>query len=181
MNQSKISVRYAKALFLFAKEKNMLDAIKDDITSLAKALATIPEMADFIVNPVATTSWKKIFFKALLEEKMKQETLKFIDLVVDNKREMYLADIARNFLDMYKKSGGIKTVTLTGTSEFSVEQKKKVTAFVEENFRTKVDLEEKVDKDILGGFILRIDDRQFDASVASKLKEIKKDLLETNL
>lgn len=180
MNQGKISVRYAKALFSTAKDRKNLLAIKNDVELVSNALKTIKELTDFIYSPVAKPSQKKKFFSILLEKKVEKLTLDFLFLVIDNKRETYLSDIFRVFNVLYKKSEGIKTVTLTGTKEFSESQKKNVISFIEKNFNTKVDLEEKIDASILGGFVLRIEDQQFDASVSNKLKEIKKELLESN-
>ncbi|MBK8807372.1 MAG: ATP synthase F1 subunit delta [Bacteroidales bacterium] len=179
MNHSKISIRYAKALYSFAKEKSILENVKTDILLIVKAINTITELSDFVKSPVAKPSEKKLFFKNLFDKKISTETLHFLNLLIDNKREMFLVDIARNFLEIFKKEKGIKTLILTGSQALTEDQKKNIVLFAENNFKTKIELEEKIDPSIIGGFIIRIDDMQLDASISWKLKELKRELLET--
>lgn len=177
MNQSKISVRYAKAFFEFGIEKKLLETFVQDVKLLVHSIETIPEFQGFILNPIVRPSDKKLFVSQLLTKKVSKETIDFLNVVITNRREIYIQDILRNFLDTYRKYSGVTAVTLTTAQSFSAEQKKEVTAYIEKKYKTKVELNEKTDKSILGGFILRIEDLQYDASVTTKLKNIKKELL----
>lgn len=177
MNQSKISVRYAKAFYEFGSDKKILDILVADVKLLVNSLQSIPEFQEFISNPIVKPSDKKLFISNLLDKKVSTETINFLHVVITNKREIFIQDILRNFLDMYRKNSGITEVTITSSVELTKQQKEIVSKFVEKEFKTKVDVIEKVDASLLGGYILRIDDLQYDASIKTKLKQVKKELL----
>ncbi|OQA98283.1 MAG: ATP synthase subunit delta [Bacteroidetes bacterium ADurb.Bin217] len=180
MNQSKISVRYAKALYEFGEEKKVLATLVDDVKMLASSFAEIKELRDFVLNPIIKPSDKKNFIHALLSKKVSADTIQFLNMIITNKRELYIEDMLRNFLNMCRRNSGITSVTLTTAQTFSASQKKTITSFVEKTYKTNVELIEKTDTTLLGGFILRIDDLQYDASVKTKIHALKKELLQSN-
>lgn len=180
MNQSKISVRYAKAFFEFGSEKSVLPKLVDDAKLLAQSFLDIKELRDFMTNPIVKPSDKKMFISELLSKKVSHETIQFLHMVIDNKRELYIEDMLRNFLEMYRKHSGITGVILTSPHGFSPAQKSVVTAFIEKTYKTKVELIEKIDESLLGGFVLRIEDLQYDASIKTKLSSLKHELLQSN-
>ena len=177
MNQSKISVRYAKAFFEFAKEKGILENVIADVKLLIKSLGEIPELAEVFQNPIVKPSGKKAFVSSLLKGKVSEETIDFLNLEIENGREMYTQDILRNMLIIYRKEQGITAVTLTSATPLSKEQEKSVADLVKKTRNTEVELQTKVDPSLIGGFILRVEDQQYDASVSSRLKQIKKELI----
>ncbi len=180
MNHSKISVRYAKALFLLAKEEGLIDKIKNDIVFVKLISETVDEFSLLIESPVVGSKQKKIALKAIFEKSVNKITLDFLNLVVDNKRELFINDMCRNFLDLVRKNKGIKLANFITASQVDSELLNKVKALSEDYFKTKIELSSEVDKKLIGGYVLRVDDKQFDASVESKLKKIKRELLETN-
>ena len=177
MNQSKISVRYAKAFFEFAKEKGILENVIADVKLLIKSLGEIPELAEVFQNPIVKPSGKKAFVSSLLKGKVSEETIDFLNLEIENGREMYTQDILRNMLIIYRKEQGITAVTLTSATPLSKEQERSVADLVKKTRNTEVELQTKVDPSLIGGFILRVEDQQYDASVSSRLKQIKKELI----
>lgn len=177
MNQSKISVRYAKAFFEFAKEKGILENVIADVKLLIKSLGEIPELAEVFQNPIVKPSGKKAFVSSLLKGKVSEETIDFLNLEIENGREMYTQDILRNMLTIYRKEQGITAVTLTSATPLSKEQENSVADLVKKTRNTEVELQTKVDPSLMGGFILRVEDQQYDASVSSRLKQIKKELI----
>ncbi|HBS85427.1 MAG: ATP synthase F1 subunit delta [Bacteroidetes bacterium GWF2_38_335] len=178
MNQSKISVRYAKALFSIALEKNILEKIYQDMVLISNS-GRIPEMAGLLNSPVISTTEKKKAMASLYEKKVDQITMSFLMLVIENKREIFLTDISRYFIDLHKKEHGIKTVTFITAAEIDETLRKKLIELIKSNFKTGVELNEKIDKDLIGGYILQIDDKQIDTSVSGKLKSLKRDLINT--
>jgi F-type H+-transporting ATPase subunit delta len=177
MNYSKISVRYAKALFLFAEEKNKLDEVKKDIEFILSLYHEIEQFAFFIESPVIKTSNKQNILSAVLGEKINVITLKFLDLIIKNKRELHIKDIFRNFIDLYKKHKGIKTVTLTTAYSVDESTKQFIINSIKKSQTETIELFDKVNPEIIGGFILKIEDQLFDSSVSSKLLKIKRSLV----
>jgi len=177
MNESKISVRYAKALFQLGKEKNMLETFVTDI-HLIEDLCN--ESIDFwlmLESPVVKTSQKRLAIKRIFEKKIDRITLNFLDLVTQNRREAYLKDISRNFLALCRKDQGILSATLTSACELESVVRNQLSDLLSKAYDSKIDLKEVIDQDIIGGFIIRVEDQQLDASVITQLTQIKRELL----
>jgi F-type H+-transporting ATPase subunit delta len=175
MNDSKISVRYSKALFQLALDNKLLDAVNRDMILISEVCKT-NEAKEFIHNPVIRPSKKTAIFHSLFEGNVEAITLSLIDLVVKNGRESFLPSIARAFVTETLKYHGITETYLTSAVGVSAQIKKEISALVADVFNTKVDLKENIDPEIIGGFVLRIGDSYIDASIRNKLRKIKKEL-----
>lgn len=181
MDQSAITVRYAKAFFSLAKEKNLLDKLKVDIESV---LEICNQSTDFILlleSPIVKSSKKTELIKTIFSGNVHELTLNFLLLITENKRESHIPGICRNFLEFTRKDQNIKSAVLTTASEVSTETAKKIEQLLGKELNATIELSTSVNPDILGGLVLRLDDKQYDASVATQLKKIKQSLLETEL
>jgi F-type H+-transporting ATPase subunit delta len=176
MNDSKISVRYSRALFQLALEKKIIDKVNKDMILISE-LCKMPETKEFLHSPIIVPSKKSFIFHRMLEENVEAITLSLVDLIVKNGRESYLPAITRVFIHETMKYRGITESVLTTAMKVNTEVKKQLTDLIEEVFSTKVELEEIVNPEIIGGFILRVDDNYIDASIRNKLSKIKKGLL----
>jgi F-type H+-transporting ATPase subunit delta len=175
MNDSKISVRYSKALFDSAVEKNMLEEVYNDMLFVSD-ICGMPEIQELLRNPVILPSKKKKIFNAVFGDNISDETMSLIDLVIMNGRESFLPAIARVFLHTTLKHRGITESVLTTAVKLNSKLRKQVTDLISKVFETEVKLEEKTDPGIIGGFILRIEDNYMDASIRNKLRKIEKEL-----
>jgi F-type H+-transporting ATPase subunit delta len=180
MNDSKISVRYARALFESAIEKNILAAVFDDMVFLA-GVCRLPEMKEFLESPIIVPSKKTDIFHKVLGNNVDKLTLSFIDLVVKSGRETFLPAMARVFIHETKEHNGITETTLTTAVTVDDKIRKQVSELISGMFKTKVELNEVVDTDIIGGFVLKIEDNLIDASVRTKLRKIEKELKSRSL
>ncbi|MEZ5104246.1 MAG: ATP synthase F1 subunit delta [Draconibacterium sp.] len=181
MDQSAISVRYAKAFFATAKEKKLLDVLKSDIQLV---LETCDKSTDFILlleSPVVKSSKKSKLITSVFEGKVHELTMNFLMLIVENKREVYIPGICRNFLALCRKDQNIKSAVLITANEMSEKTIEKVGKLLEKELKTKVELSTQVNEDIVGGLIIRLEDTQFDASVATQIRKIKQKLLESEI
>ncbi len=176
MNDSKISVRYSRALFQSALEKKIIDKVNQDMIFISE-ICRLPETKEFLQSPIIPPSKKSAIFHKMFEGNVEKITLSLVDLVVKNGRENYLPAIARVFITETLKYKGITESVLTTAIKVDSKVRKQITDLISEVFSTKVELEEKIDTDIIGGFILRIDDQYIDASIRNKLRKIKKELL----
>jgi len=181
MDQSAISVRYAKAFFATAKEKKLLDVLKSDIQLV---LETCDKSTDFILlleSPVVKSSKKSKLITSVFEGKVHELTMNFLMFIVENKREVYIPGICRNFLALCRKDQNIKSAVLITANEMSEKTIEKVGKLLEKELKTKVELSTQVNEDIVGGLIIRLEDTQFDASVATQIRKIKQKLLESEI
>jgi F-type H+-transporting ATPase subunit delta len=181
MDQSAITVRYAKAFFTLAKEKNILDTLKSDIELI---VGVCQESADFILlleSPVVKSSKKIALITSIFSGKVNNLTLDFLHLITKNKREVHIPAICRNFLALTRADQNIKSALLTTATEIDAETIKKIEILMGKELDAKIELSSKINPEIIGGLVLRMDDIQYDASVATQLKKIKQKLLETEL
>lgn len=175
MNDSKISVRYSKALFESALERKILDKVNQDMILISE-VCRLPETKVFLQNPVIVPSKKSEILHKVFGDFVEKITLSLIDLAVKNGRESFIPAIARVFIHETLKYKGITESVLTTAVKVDPNIKKQITDMISEVFKTKVELEEVIDAEILGGFILRVDDNYIDASIKNKLRKIKKEL-----
>ena len=176
MNDSKISVRYSRALFQSALGKKILDKVNQDMILISE-VCKAPETKELLNSPIIVPSKKSAIFRKIFEGNVEKITLALIDLVVKNGREPYIPAIARVFVHETMKYKGITKSVLTTAVEVNSSVKKQITDLISDVFDTKVELEETIDTEIIGGFILRVDDNYIDASIRNKLRKIKKELI----
>jgi F-type H+-transporting ATPase subunit delta len=176
MNESKISVRYSKALFELALEKNILDSVSRDMLFISE-ICKLPDARELLTSPVIEPSQKSDIFHKILEGNVEKATLSLVDMVIKNGRAGFMPAIARVFISETMKHNGITKSTLTTAVEIDLKVKRQIIDMVSSAFNTKVELEENTDPAIIGGFILKVDDNYIDASVRNKLRKIKKELM----
>lgn len=178
MNESKISVRYAKALFQLGKEKKVLDTIVTDMKLVDELCNTVKDFWLMIESPVIKTSQKRKAVKAVFADKLGTISLNFLDMVFENHREIFIKNMVRNFLDLCRIDRGVVSAKLTTAGEIDKEDKGNLSEMLKKAFDSKIELEEVLDKDIIGGFVLRVEDQQLDASVSTQLSQIKRTLVQ---
>jgi F-type H+-transporting ATPase subunit delta len=174
MNDSKIPVRYSKSVFELARERGCLDRVYEDMGFL-RSLCSMHEVREVLDNPVITSTKRREIIGALVDKNFDSLTLKFLDLVFSEGREKYLPDMARDFIDLTRKYRGISEVTITTTSPMSEDNRNAVVKLIGDKMKSQVELIEKCDTEILGGFILQVDDTYIDASVKSRINRFRKE------
>lgn len=178
MNESQISVRYARALFLSASEKNKLDGVYKDMQILAETCA-LDDFRYMLAVPTLKSSKKSELTSAIMEKHLDELSMSLIKLVIQNRREQYLPGISRNFCDMYRKKKGIRTASLQTAEQVDDTAIQSIRELLSQAFDSDVELTSGVKEELIGGFVLTIEDKQYDASVATGLRKIRKELLET--
>jgi len=174
MNQSIISTRYAKALMRVGDDNQCLDTLMSDMELLNATIGENPMFRQLLDNPVVKPPQKRKVMTELLEKRVHPLTLNFINLIIRNRREFLLADVARNFIDLYEKSKGIKRALLTSATGIDEPSKKLLQQQLNAFFNANVLMSAETNPDLIGGFILRVGDQQYDASLSSALKRMRK-------
>jgi len=177
MNQSIISTRYAKALMMAGNDNHCLDALKNDMELIHATISENPLFKQVVDNPVIKPPQKRKVMAELLEKRIHPLTLNFINLIVRNRREFLLVDVARIFIDLYEKVKGIKRahiVSATGMDDLSKQQLQQQLNVL---FKADVQMTAEANPGLIGGFILRVGDQQYDASLSSALHRMRKTLL----
>ena len=134
------------------------------------------EVKEVLESPIIVPSKKTKIIHGILEKNVEKITLALADLLIKNGRENYLAAVARVFIDETLKFKGITETYLTTAVQVNDKSRKEIIEMISSVFKTKVQLRESIDKDIIGGFILKVNDNFIDASVRNKLRKIRKEL-----
>jgi F-type H+-transporting ATPase subunit delta len=134
-----------------------------------------------LMLPSLQPSQKSKMVETVLKAHATDISIAMINLVIQNKRESYLAAIARNFRDLYRKARGIRTASLVTAQPVDDTTIEKVRKLITRAYDSGIELSSSVDQDVIGGFILTVEDMQYDASVATSLKKMKKKLLKTSI
>jgi len=153
----------------------MLERTCRDMNHVAQVCA-VEEVRDLLNNPVIPPSKKKKILNEVFGKELSSLTYSLIGLVIKNGRESYLPAIARVFMSDTLKHNGITETILTTAVKTDEKVKKQISELISSSFKTKVELKEVIDEDIIGGFILKIDDKYIDASIRNKLRKIEKEL-----
>ncbi|MBW6534734.1 MAG: ATP synthase F1 subunit delta [Mariniphaga sp.] len=181
MDESAITVRYAKAIFSLAKEKNQLVSLKEDMDLISDVCIQSEDFILLLKSPVVKTSKKVHIIRLIFQKKISSLTLQFLELVVQNNREVFIPSICRNVLTLIRKEKNIKTAVITTAQTIDEKLLKKAKKILEEELETKVELSARVNPHLIGGMILRIDDKQYDASIFTHLNKLKQEMLKTQL
>ncbi len=181
MTISAIRVRYAKAFFLVAKEKKMLNTLKPDIQKVFDVCSLSPDFVNMLESPVIKTAKKAELITSIFKTEVHRLTLNFLVLIINNKRENCIPGICRNFLEMTRQEQKIKSAVLITASELNPKISDKIKSLLEKELNATVELSSQIKPEIIGGLILRVDDKQFDSSVATRLEKIRQNLLKTEI
>jgi len=174
MNDSKISVRYAKALFNLAKSEDILDTFYENSNFVFQILQE-KEIFDFLKNPIIKNS-QKIELLNTIKNNISKEYFQFLKLIVENNREEYLKLIILNFKKYYFEEKGIYEVELTTTNQLTDSVIEKLKDLLTSKLGKKIIFQNNINPEIIGGFIAKVEDVQIDASIRTQLNNIKKAL-----
>jgi F-type H+-transporting ATPase subunit delta len=177
MNESTITVRYAKALYQVGEETGKLEVLKTNIDTLITTIKESIEFKELLNSPVIKTSEKTRLFNELFSKNFDPVIIMFFNLLAKNKREQFLYSMCLNFLQIFRDKQGIKEAIITTAQPLEKIYSDEILKFLKKKFKLNIELTQQVNPDLIGGFKLRIDDEQIDASISSKLRKIKNELI----
>ncbi|MFY8182223.1 MAG: ATP synthase F1 subunit delta [Flavobacterium sp.] len=174
MIMSRAAIRYAKAILDIAQTSGKAEAVNNDMKSIVTAVAESKELKDFLSSPVIKMDVKKSAISEIFSN-VQTETQSLFNLLFANKRYEILESIAVQYTKLYDVSNGVEVAKVTTAFPITAELETKVLAKIAEFSNKKITIENIVDSSIIGGFILRVGDQQYNASVAGKLGELKRE------
>ncbi len=172
---NRAAIRYAKAILQNANENNTAAVLFGDMQSIHKTIAGSRELQTVLQSPVIKAEDKK---QALLKifSGQSEATHLLINTLVQNKRATLLNKVAASFIKLFNDEQGVKQANVITAVALSPELESKVMAKIKELTKSeKVSLTNEIDPKIIGGFILRVGDIQYDASIVNQFRKIKKE------
>ncbi len=174
MNESRAAARYAKAILDFAVEKKKTDVLEEDMRSIVSTMNASKELREMLGSPVLKGALKKKALMAIFTA-CHAITEGLIDLLIQNRRISLLNEVALKYIILNEDLKGEGVAFVTTAVPLSGELEKKVLRQVSAITGNKITVKNEIDKSIVGGFILRVGDLQYDASIANKLNTIKRE------
>jgi len=174
MQNPRLASRYAKSLLDLAVEQHQLDAVLSDVQLLDEIGRKVPEFVYMLRSPIIKADKKDHIIKAVVGGKLSPLTQSFIDLLVRKGRESKIPEILSAFIGQYQELKNIKTVKITTAAPVSDRVKEAIRMKVVGAMPdSKVEIREELNPEIIGGFILEMGDKLFDASVRRDLNDVK--------
>ncbi|QIL39020.1 ATP synthase F1 subunit delta [Pedobacter sp. HDW13] len=176
MSEIKVASRYAKSLIDLAVENNALQASYNDMVLFEKVVDETPELEAILNNPIVPLDKKTGILNGIFADKVGALTITFFKIVVNKGRSAILFATAKQFVQQYNQIKGIVTADVTSATALSAGAKEEIVAIVKKELgANEVIVNEKINEKLIGGFILKVGDKQFDASIASGLSKLKKE------
>jgi F-type H+-transporting ATPase subunit delta len=172
MKGSKIAGRYATALLELSIEQNKVDQVLADMKYLLEVNNETRDFQLLLDSPIVKGDKKIAIFEELFGQ-FEEVSTSFVKLITNNGRESYLPTIAEAFDAQVKEHRGIVPITIISAVPLANSTKDIILEKVEKGVNGKLEVTELIDSSLIGGFIVRMGDKQIDASVASQFNDLK--------
>jgi F-type H+-transporting ATPase subunit delta len=171
MSSNRAAIRYAKAILEIATSKGVAQTVNDDMQTIATTINSNTELSTFIQNPTIKVEVKN---NALLEvfADINAVTKSLFRLLFENKRFEILGDVASEFDEM----NGVQVANVTTAIAMDAALELKILAKIATFSDKKITIINTIDESIIGGFILRIGDKQYNGSLSNRLQILKREL-----
>ena len=176
MKESRVASRYAKSLIDLSIEMGELEAVSEDMALIRKTVRASRDLKVVIDSPIVNSDKKQRVLQAIFAGKIGDITQKFINILVTKNRVHLVDDVSEEFERQYHITKDIVSAEVISAVPLSDEMRGKVLGLVKTlDDRPSVDLIEKVDKDIIGGIVIRVGDKQLDYSVIGRLEKYRQE------
>ncbi|MBO6118576.1 MAG: ATP synthase F1 subunit delta [Bacteroidales bacterium] len=176
MDEKRLQKRYAQSLFDLAKQRDIINTVFDDVNNILDVCNDNRELNTVLKNPTIKPLKKREILFALFENKCDELTMRFLSLITSKRREIYLKEICTAFIETFNAYNNIKVVKVTSAAKLSEETLNTIKQKIETAFSCKVQTEEYINTNLIGGFILETDGKQYDASYLRKLNDLRKEI-----
>lgn len=174
MNQNRAAIRYAKATLDFAVEKKAAEAVEKDMREIAATISGSGELQHLLESPIIKSEVKKNSLWEIFKD-ASEITKGLLQTLLSNKRIAMLQEVAFKYIILHEKLKGEEVAYVTTAVPLTSALEKKILDTVTKATGNKVTLENKIDENIIGGFVLRVGDTRYDASIANKLNGLKRE------
>ncbi|GAB3889610.1 ATP synthase F1 subunit delta [Spirosoma agri] len=169
-----VASRYAKSLLDLAQEQGITETLYKDMRLFKQTVDQSRPLLLMLKNPIVRSEKKSAVLKAAFEKRLNPVTMSFLQIITKKNREPIMDAIAEAFISQYDKLKGVDRATIITTVPLTDELRAKFSALVLQTAGGKtVELEEKIDPKLIGGYVLRVGDQQIDGSIRNQLNELR--------
>ena len=181
MSSSKAANRYAQSFLDTSIEKNILEKVSADFEFVHQTLLKSNELLRAIKSPVIKSETKKSVLAEVFGKTISKDSIDFLDFVIRKNREEILSEILEKFETLKNEHLGIVKVEVITAFDFATEQRTHLQQKFESYLKKKAQLAYKIDPNIIGGFIAKVGDTVYNASMAHQLGILKKQFLQSSI
>ena len=181
MNTTLVSERYAAALFEIALEKGVVEEVYQDSLLIGQTCNNSKDLRLLLKSPIINTGKKLAIVREIFGKEVQTLTLTYIEIMVRKKREGFLHLVANQFVELYKLYKNILTVHFKSPAAPNAAVTKQVVELMKNYTTSNIDLETEIDESLIGGFILRWKDKQYDASIRREIENMRNAIAKINL
>jgi len=171
-----IARRYARGLFLLAREHDLAERIHQDLRAIVEALEQNPRLRVTLEHPQVPPARKRQLIEAVFGGRVSSYALNFLRLVVRKRREPYLALIAEEFGRIYDEARGVRHARLTSAVPLPGELVERTARELSRALGVDVRVHAEVDPDVIGGLVVQVGDLRIDASLRGRLRALRQRL-----
>ena len=175
MSEIQVASRYAKSLIDLAVEQNALEEVRTDMEFFLRTLRENPTLKAVLKNPILGPDKKSGILTQLFASRLHPMIITFFGIVVRKGRSEVLFETAKEFINAYNILKNIVKATVTTAAPLSQENIKQVEDVIKQSTHGEIILTAKVDPSLIGGFVLKVGDRQFDTSLSTQLNKLRKE------
>lgn len=175
MKDSRAAVRYAKAALAQAKEGKLAEVVEKDMLSIIASVEASEELSDLLDSPTVASTDKQKVLKAVFKS-ADQITLDLIDVLIQNKRISILSEVASAYVTLSESEKDEVVVNVVAASPLSKDLENEIISKMKSITAKNVSLAVSIDESLIGGFVLRVGDLQYNASIAHQLDQLKREL-----
>lgn len=178
MNDGLIPRRYSKALFKYTEEKGCSGVVYEEMKAVADSFEASRELTKMMNNPFLSDADKERLLLAAAGPKLEDAYRAFVRLVISKRRTPWMAQMALCYRDIYREHFNISRVTVTTATSLDDAEMKRIRSLVENSFKgTVLEFSQKVDSDLIGGFVIDVDSVRMDASLRNEIENLRLTLL----
>ena len=171
--------RYSLALYELASENNVLSQVEDQSSSILNLISSSEDFLDLIKDPtISQEDLLKVIDKISNDNKFESLFKNFLSFLITKKRFFYVEQILKSFIEICSQKRGELKAELKSAKELSGDEISKITDELTKNFSSKIKLNYKHDKSLIGGLIVQVGSTMVDTSIKNKLQQIENRMIE---
>lgn len=181
MRNPKVAHRYAKSLLDLAQERNQQDEVRNDMTLILETIRESRDLDVLLHSPVIKVDKKEKILEALFGQHISELSIGFLRIMTSKGREGLLEEIAENYIQQIKIKKGILTAEVTTAAKADEATRADILAQLKKlNPDGEIEITENVDPELIGGFVIKVEDKMIDASVRTQLRKLRREFTDNS-
>jgi F-type H+-transporting ATPase subunit delta len=175
MKDTRLAKRYARALLELALEKGNETKVREDMHLVSDVCESNRDFRRLLLKPGINSDKKQSIIKEIFGKIIQELSMSFLLLIASKRREVFIDEIAKNYIGIYMENKGIKTATIETVVKIDDDTKEAIIKLLAERTKNKIEVVEVINVNLVGGFKLTFDNKQYDTSIQNEIRKLRKE------